>query len=573
MLDRLRSGLRSPEPLSLLDWMSAIVEAGEPYALPMPGQAPTAVTLDELVASFEGTPCAETTAALRVINEFTRDDALRTRIAATLAGRPHHLPLWLSHLDEARISGDVHFLTESLGDGDDFIFGVRLAGGEEITVVVFVDHNLGGALKDAFVAPEPLRDAIIKFVDILEPGQTLTVTDAATARAVIEEAQQLGASFLPPLQSDTWPMSRPLVEWATSLLPAGGTAPARKGWTRADVAAITADFFASSEGRTLDTADNREILDLLLDFRVNHRGDDPLRWSAAVLEDVLTWIPGHLLVDTGFLDPIPDLLETWVPYAHRVRGVDPAQSAQVMVALAALSADFFDALDDLDSGGPQTSTDALLRTLGLDSIEELARIDPAMARRVAEIAGSAGDFSPGAYLLNRLAVAVGGTEELAALDTTPLPDEPFDWTGVPEDIRPMVTTWLDLADRCADELFDVEHRTVFRRFLARAAAVDPAVFRRVKASPVRGAAALVWVATKANQTVGLYKPLNVKDLFAWFGFTGSVSQRAEPLLKAVGVNPHHPWDGLGSPDLLVALRRAEIIADRDRWTADPPSPV
>lgn len=514
MLDRLRSGLRSPEPLELLSWMSAIVEAGEPYALPIPGQAPSAVTLTELVTSFEGTPCAETTAALRVIKEFTRDDALRARIAATLAGRQHHLPQWLAHLAEARISGDVHFLTESLGDGDDFIFGVRLAGGEEITVVVFVDHNLGGAVKDAFVAPEPLREVIIKFVDILEPGQTLTVTDAATARAVIEEAQQLGASFLPPLKSDTWPMIRPLVEWATSLLPAGGTAPVGQEWTRADVESITANFFASPEGSVHDTADNRELLDLLLDFRVNHRGDDPLRWSAAVLEDTLTWIPGHLLVDTGFLDPIPDLLETWVPYAHRVRGVDPTQSAQVMVALVDLSTDFFDALDDLDAEGPATPLDAILGMFGVGSLEELAEVDPVMAAKASEMALSFSDFSEGEYRLRVLAEAVGGPEELAALDTAPLPDESFDWTNVPEDIRPMVTAWLDLTDRCADELFDVEHRTVFRRFLARAAAADPAVFRRVKASPVRGAAALVWVATKANQTVGLYKPLNVKDLFA-----------------------------------------------------------
>lgn len=573
MLDRLRSGLRSPEPLELLNWMSAIVAAGEPYALPMPGQAPSAVTLDELVVSFEGTPCAETTAALRVVKEFTRDDALRTRIAATLAGRHHHLPLWLAHLDAAQISGDVHFLTESLGDGDDFILGVRLAGGEEITVVVFVDHNLGGALKDAFVAPEPLRDVIIKFVDILEPGQTLTVTDAATVRAVIEDAQTLGASFLPPLESDTWPMSRPLVEWATSLLPAGGTAPARKEWTTADLAAITADFFASPEARARDTADNRELLDLLLDFRVSHRGDDPLRWSAAVLEDVLTWIPGHLLVDTGFLDPIPDLLKTWVPYAHRVRGVDPAQSAQVMVALAALAADFFDALDALDSEGPQSPADALLRTFGMGSIEEMARFDPTMARRVADIARAAGDFSAGRYLLNQLTDAVGGPEALAALNSTPLPDEPFDWSGVPEDIRPMVTTWLDLTDRCADDLFDVEHRTVFRRFLARAASADPAVFRRVKASPVRGAAALVWAGARANYSAGWTGTLSVKDLVAWFGLTGTVSQRAEPLLKAIGVNPHNFWEGLGSSDLLVARRRAEIIADRDRWTDERPFPA
>ena len=522
----LRNGLRSPQPLNLLEWMSGIVEVGEPHALPMPGQTATTVTLEELVASFDGTPCAETTAALRVIKEFTLDADLSTRIGAMLAGRRHHLPLWLSHLDEAQISGDVHFLTESLGDGDDYIFGVRLAGGEEMTIIVFVDHNLGGAVKDAFVAPAPLREVLIKFVDLTESGQTLTVTDAADARAVIEDALSLSGTFLPPLKSETWPMSRPLVEWANGLLPAGGTAPTRRAWTRAEVAAIATEFFASPEGRALDTADNRESLDLLLDFRVNNRGDDPLRWSAAVIEDVLTWIPTHVFGDAEFLDPIPDLLEVWVPYAHRVRGVDPAQSAQTMPALAALSADFFEALDAVGTHGPASPADALLRQLGLGSLDELAEIDPAMAESIRELTGDFGDFSPETHLLNQLALAVGGPQELDALTTEPLPDEPFDWTGIPEDIQPKVTEWLDLTDRCADELFDVEHRTVFRRFLARVAIADPMVFRRAKASSVRGAAALVWVATKANRTIGPYGRHTAKDLLAWFGLTGSVDRKS-----------------------------------------------
>ena len=53
---------------------------------------------------------------------------------------------------------------------------------------------------------------------------------------------------------------------------------------------------------------------------------------------------------------------------------------------------------------------------------------------------------------------------------------------------------------------------------------------------------------------------------AWFGLTGSVSQRAEPLLRAIGAEPETgPWTSLGDPRLLVARRRAQIIEDRGRW--------
>ena len=108
-----------------------------------------------------------------------------------------------------------------------------------------------------------------------------------------------------------------------------------------------------------------------------------------------------------------------------------------------------------------------------------------------------------------------------------------------------------------------------RRFLSRAAVGDPAAFRR-RASPVRGAAAVAWVICRANDTVGGYwSGLTVQELLAWFGVKGSVSQRAEPLLRANGVDPHRLYGSmdLGAPDLLTSKRRADIIASRDRWSS------
>lgn len=137
---------------------------------------------------------------------------------------------------------------------------------------------------------------------------------------------------------------------------------------------------------------------------------------------------------------------------------------------------------------------------------------------------------------------------------------------VADDIRPVVKEVLDSCDRCADELLDVEHRTAMRRFLSRAAAGDPAAFRR-KASPIRCAAAVAWVICRANDIAGAYwSGLTVHDLLAWFGVKGSMSQRAEPLLRANGVDPHSLFGSmdLGAPDLLTSTRRRQIIAQRDR---------
>jgi len=126
---------------------------------------------------------------------------------------------------------------------------------------------------------------------------------------------------------------------------------------------------------------------------------------------------------------------------------------------------------------------------------------------------------------------------------------------------------LDGCDRCADELLDVEHRTAMRRFLSRAAVGDPAAFRR-KVSPDRGAAAVAWVICRANDTFSAtWSPLSVQELLAWFRVKEIVSQRAEPLLRANGVDLHRLYGTmeLGATDLLTSKRRAEIIAQRDRW--------
>jgi hypothetical protein len=173
-------------------------------------------------------------------------------------------------------------------------------------------------------------------------------------------------------------------------------------------------------------------------------------------------------------------------------------------------------------------------------------------------------------LLEGLDKAVGGREQLMALDVAPLPNEAFEWDGIAEDIRPVVLEMLEACDRVADEVLDVEHRTAMRRFLSRAAVVDPAIFRR-KASPQRGAAAVAWVIARANDTVGGYwSGLTVQDLLATLGVTGSVSQRAEPLLRANGVNPHRLYGSmkLGAPDLLTSRKRASIIQQRYRYLGD-----
>jgi hypothetical protein len=143
---------------------------------------------------------------------------------------------------------------------------------------------------------------------------------------------------------------------------------------------------------------------------------------------------------------------------------------------------------------------------------------------------------------------------------------------------------LRLTDQCCDEVLDVEFRTIVRRLLARAAAGDPAVFRR-KARSDRAAAALVWVTGRAS---GLFRWMTVQSLLEWFGLSGSVSQRRGPCSwppesapPTIGTRPaptsaiptcSTPPSAGGSSSCEIATDRREQIR-RGPWLRGPGCPA
>ena len=80
---------------------------------------------------------------------------------------------------------------------------------------------------------------------------------------------------------------------------------------------------------------------------------------------------------------------------------------------------------------------------------------------------------------------VGGEEQLDRLTAEPLPDEPFDDQGIPDEIADRVAETLALVDRCCEELLDTEHRTAVRRLLHDVAIADPRGFDGTVQAPDR----------------------------------------------------------------------------------------
>jgi hypothetical protein len=563
LLSEVARTMSTGQPLDLLADVSSLITALDPrcknpFDTTAIDRAAT-VSLEELSQTFAEIDTPETSALLGCLSHMAADDLVRARARRALAKRAHGLPDWLTRLGETRVYRAVE-MVDVLGDGDDVLLGVRLPTGHEIAVIVFIDHNMSSAAKDAFAVPETLAE-VVRAMRARSDKRDVTFSDIslADAKARVADAVELGARMLPAPESETWPACRPLVEWVLRLMPDGGTGYQHPEWTEEQTQSIADDFFASPFGTPLHDDDHRMLLDSILWFGADYGPGDPMRWSVVSAEIILLdWIPRKLEPDVRLLAKAPELLRAFIRYCHDARGIRPGLTAQTLASVDRFEPEYQQIIRAPRLQGPH----ALLAAMGALDADGL------------DLPGgndSYAEFAYGEeYMLGRLVETVGGPAALEALDDEPLPDQEFDWAGIEVDIHPVVSEILRACDSCCDQMLDAEYRTACRRLLARVAAADAAVFRR-KSSPIVSAAAICWLIGKANDLFSPYGDrVMVKDLMGHFGLrSGSASQRATTFLKSAGIN-HEQFGnvlGLGTPDLLVSGRRRAIITARDRYRA------
>lgn len=550
--DRVDAALSDVHPLPLLSLVSVMLAAFDPRdrsPLDGPDDLETA-QWPEFVDSLLDTNVRASTAVLTVLGEMSRDEFERARIRRELRGRRHPLPPWLRAIANAAPTAAAT-VKHVLGDGDNVMVEVSVPSSETFTVVIYVDHNLGSAVKDAFERADPLATLLDAYRDLIDVDSTIVDISLADARACLGEAIEMGATIYPPLESDTWPASRPMVEWILSKMPAGGTGYSRPEWSDSDLEALRERFLRSWLGAGNGDADWRSIVNSLLRFGTENGPGDPLRWSPTSVEIVLEdWIPRTVIAEQDYLAKVPDVLRAFVRFAHDERGISADLTRQTLEAVDVSEPEFLSAIDSSD----EVDADDVLAALGGPS--GARTVDDEKLAEFAEMLADATTDS--------LEAAVGGPEALEKVDEAPLLDESFVWEGIPDDVHERVGEVLDLVDRCSDELFDTEFRTACRRFLSRIASGDPAIFRR-KGAAKTAAAAICWIIGRANFAFdGEPSRIRVHDLMAHFGVKGSVSGRADVLMRAAGIaHDGGPEIELGTPDLLISSRRGIIVDFRD----------
>lgn len=559
-----RAALADPHPLHLLELTSGLLEVAgrtttDPFADFFPaGSVPVPVPLlAELVTSFVEVKRPETTALLRVLSHLVTDEIVRARIRRELAERHHGLPSWLDRLDQVRPTAAVE-VSHVLNDGQNVMIDVSLPGGYAVTPVVYVDHNLGTVVKDAFLVRERLDETIAAMSGRLaeDPDMTTRTLDLADARVRVAAAIARGRAAYPPFETDTWPVCRPLVEWVIAKMPTGGADFDRHDWTEPELAQLADRFlsspYAPDHGQPAWGNQSDFVLPLLW-FGAHHGTGDPQHCSPVAVEIMLTsFLPDHVLADVADLRRYPELLRSYIRFCHAERRVPSSLTRQTLRAVDEYEPLYRELIGRPRASGPLVRTEdgRLERPHGM--LPERPPYDMADAGRV---------------MLARLVDEVGGPEALRAIDSVPLPDEPFDWAGVPEGACASVARIVTLCDDACAAVLDIEHRTACRRFLREVAVGDMQALTEAS-QPAQVAAAACWVVGQLNDSFRAGAgSARVKDLLAHLGLTGTVAQHGYALVRATGrPRPRGAYDlGIRSVELLVSRRRESIIKRRDTY--------
>lgn len=604
LMAEIRARLRDDDPISLLSFISTIVAATDGRH---GFQDTSPVALEDLVDTLIDIDIAETTAALHVLASLAPGDAIRARVTSALERRRQPMPGWLEHLSETTVTNAarIGFATEP---GQNFLIEYRWPGGQLATYVIF-DEGRGRGVKDAFPAPDPIEVIAHRMRDAAPRSVPFNrhQLDLVTARATIAQSLADGAARPVDEENDTWPSGRPIVEWLLSLMPSGGTAhpsttappgPPAVDAVRPDVGidvdAVIDGFADSVEAHTagidLHDVHDRAALMAVVEYAGLLGSRDPLTWTPAGVQDLLEdYLPSLMLPDPTTARRIQDVLEAFLAYSAAQRTETRKQKAALLHTVREVMPGYLDtalspqaqglrqALIDYDEliGGDGDFGLSIIGE-GVEYEDEFEDYDDDEDDEFAEY-GDDDFFAPGlslpdltippalaAKLLGDLAHQAGGTEALEGLDEEPLPDEVLDLGSVPEDIQAAVETVDALLAGFADEYFDEEFRTATRRFLVRAAAGDPRLFRG-NGRPETAAAAIAWTIGRGNELVGTVgAPVSVAEIMEFFEVRSSPAARAKAFINAVDTASSEPGGPvLGSPELLVSSLREAMVRMRD----------
>jgi hypothetical protein len=518
------AGMRERSPLALLMMASGLIEVATPRPTDSWGGGRVARTDGPAIfESFAMSGWPGMAALAVAVATLHTDELLAARLRNLAAPNLGSGPTWLSTMGRIEVTDSV-VLSDPLGDGENVVVSWTWPGGEAGTMVVYIDHNMGTIVKDAFALAKGASAVATTFERMGDRHIVRQPINAADARARIAEAIAHGERTVPPLQTDTWPTCRPVVEWLLRHMPEGGNGYDRPDWPSSRREQLLDEFVASSFGQIaqLTPAQVRGLAEPLVWFACDFGPGDPLRWSPVAVEIVLTdWYPrkvfGRPLAELRLL---PDVLAGLVRFAHADRKIPADLTDDTLTAVGEWTDEFIRAIGRPGRSPFANATRLARVAAGFDPDTFDDDIFDEEVDDATFVSNAVDQLEAGMIQL------VGGRAAYDTLDDAPLGDIPFDWNRIPTELTDAVGETLAHLDRWSIELFDPEVRTISRGVLAAVIAADPSVFKRSARTDALAAAILGFLLPRLMRVV----PPNERRDIPWRVFT------QKDLAQAVGVS-------------------------------------
>ena len=301
-----------------------------------------------------------------------RQAAKAERAALSLMELGVARPGWAEHAGAVE-AAECYINSDAFGDRDEVICVFSYAGQEEHALVVVVDYNAGGMVRDGWVTSQVgkllayCQDSTGQHAAAtVDAGQEIAPASPAGpgragfsqvapphARRLLESALAVAEAAANPPVSKSFPSYHAFIRARVRTLPpvqarsavarqtqGAGAAPGpigpgaarRPTWRKDRRAMLVAEFLASEEAEDLsDLESASRCADHILDYGCDRDFGRPLRISPAKAETfLLDWLPRKVMLTPAEQQAMPHVLVAWTRWAGPKSGLDIAAISKTL---------------------------------------------------------------------------------------------------------------------------------------------------------------------------------------------------------------------------------------------------